>query len=214
MPLPFVLAGGIVLAATLVQRPVVRLQSEAVHTETPEAVALRILVKDPGLRLFAAVNLLLALSFAALRTFIVLYVTEGLGRSPQVASLVIGVVAVAYVFGAPLASRLERRFDVVSVMTVFALIYGVGLCAGALPTSLGPELVLLPFVALAGSVLLTLPQALAFLLAPEGSEGSPRGSSTSHEAPEWSSVHCSSASGSGTRDRCSARPTATPRCGR
>jgi hypothetical protein len=43
MPLPFVLAGGIVLAATLVQRPVVRLQSEAVHTETPEAVALRIL---------------------------------------------------------------------------------------------------------------------------------------------------------------------------
>jgi hypothetical protein len=49
--------------------------------------------------------------------------------------------------------------------------YGVGLTAGVLPTSLGPELVLLPFVALAGSVLLTLPQALAFLVAPRGAEG-------------------------------------------
>jgi Na+/melibiose symporter-like transporter len=171
MPLPFVLAGAIVLAATLVLRPVVRLQAESVHREAPEAVGLRVLVKDRGLRLFAAANLLLELSFAGLRTFIVLYVTEGLGRSPQVASVVIGVVAVAYVLGAPLASRLEKRFDIVSVMTVSAVIYGVGLCAGAIPSSLGPELVLLPIVALAGSVLLTLPQALAFLLAPEGSEG-------------------------------------------
>jgi MFS family permease len=160
MPLPFILAGLIVLAATLVLRPIV-----------PEAVALRVLVQDPGLRLFAAANLLLELSFAGLRTFIVLYVTEGLGRSPQAASIVIGVVAVAYVLGAPLASRLEKRFDIVSVMTVAAVIYGIGLCAGALPTTIAPLIVMLPFIALAGSVLLTLPQALAFLLAPEGSEG-------------------------------------------
>jgi MFS family permease len=171
MPLPFILAGLIVLAATLVLRPIVRLQTEAVHVVVPEAVALRVLVQDPGLRLFAAANLLLELSFAGLRTFIVLYVTEGLGRSPQAASIVIGVVAVAYVLGAPLASRLEKRFDIVSVMTVAAVIYGIGLCAGALPTTIAPLIVMLPFIALAGSVLLTLPQALAFLLAPEGSEG-------------------------------------------
>jgi hypothetical protein len=56
-------------------------------------------------------------------------------------------------------------------MTWSAVLYGVGLCLGAVPTTLTPELYLLPFVALAGSVLLTLPQALAFLLAPRGSEG-------------------------------------------
>jgi MFS family permease len=170
-PLPFVLAGSIVLAATLVLRPVVRLQTESVHVEAIEAVALRVLVKDPSLRLFAAANLLLELSFAGLRTFIVLYMTKGLGQTPMLASVAIGLVAIAYVLGAPLASRLEKRFDIVSVMTVAAVIYGIGLCLGALPTTLGPLLVLLPLVALAGSVLLTLPQALAFLIAPQGSEG-------------------------------------------
>jgi MFS family permease len=170
-PLPFVLAGSIVLAATLVLRPIVRLQTESVHVEAVEAVALRVLVKDPGLRLFAAANLMLELGFAGLRTFIVLYMTKGLGQTPMIASVAIGLVAIAYVLGAPLASRLEKRFDIVSVMTVSAVIYGVGLCLGALPSSLGPLLVLLPLVSLSGSVLLTLPQALAFLIAPEGSEG-------------------------------------------
>ncbi|MDX6267649.1 MAG: maltose/moltooligosaccharide transporter, partial [Frankiales bacterium] len=114
---------------------------------------------------------LLELGFAGLRSFIVLYVTKGLGHSTRVAAAVIGVVAVAYIAGAPLASLLEKRFGIIAVMTWSGVVYGVGLTAGAVPTSLGPELVLLPFVALAGSVLLTLPQALAFLVAPRGSEG-------------------------------------------
>src|SRR5262249_20800366 len=40
-----------------------------------------------------------------------------------------------------------------------------------IPTTLTPTLIVLPFIALAGSVLLTLPQALAFTLAPPGTEG-------------------------------------------
>lgn len=170
-PLPFVVAGSIVLAATLVLRPIARLQREGATAADVTAATLRALLRDRGMRTFAAANVLLELSFAGLRTFIVLYVTEGLDRSAAVASAVIGAVAAAYVIGAPLASRLERRFGIIPVMTWSALLYGVGLCLGMLPTSLGPELVLLPFVALAGSVLLTLPQALAFLVAPTGSEG-------------------------------------------
>ena len=171
MPLPFVVAGVVVLAATLVLRPIVRLRRECVECTDPLSMPLRVLLRDRGLRTFSAANVLLELSFAGLRTFIVLYVTKGLERSPALASVVIGLVAVAYVLGAPLASRLEKRFDIVTVMTWSAVVYGVGLCLGSLPTTLGPELVLLPFVALAGSVLLTLPQALAFLLAPDGSAG-------------------------------------------
>jgi maltose/moltooligosaccharide transporter len=170
-PLPFVVAGSIVLAATLVLRPIARLQAAAGAATEISSTTVWALLRDPGMRTFAAVNVLLELSFAGLRTFIVLYVTEGLGRSPAVASAVIGVVAAAYVLGAPLAGRLASRFDIITVMTWSALLYGIGLCLGAIPTTLEPELFLLPVVALAGSVLLTLPQALAFLVAPKGSEG-------------------------------------------
>ena len=169
-PLPFVVAGSVVLLTTVALWPLVRLQrsAPAVGAVSPRVSAV---LRDSGLRTFAVANALLEMGFAGLRSFIVLYVTVGLGRSPAVASAVIGVVAGSYVIGAPLAAFLERRFDILTVMTWSAIAYGIGLTAGMIPTSLGPELVLLPFVALSGSVLLSLPQALAFLVAPEGSEG-------------------------------------------
>ena len=169
-PLPFVVAGSVVLLTTVALWPLVRLQrsAPAVGAVSPRVSAV---LRDSGLRTFAVANALLEMGFAGLRSFIVLYVTVGLGRSPAVASAVIGVVAGSYVIGAPLAAFLERRVDILTVMTWSAIAYGIGLTAGMIPTSLGPELVLLPFVALSGSVLLSLPQALAFLVAPEGSEG-------------------------------------------
>ncbi|MCU1600944.1 MAG: hypothetical protein JWO22_1653 [Frankiales bacterium] len=170
MPLPFVVAGALLLLSTLALVPVAELQQRVPH-ESARTLSVREVLRSKGMRTFALVNALLELGFAGLRSFIVLYVTKGLGHSTGVASVVIGVVAVAYVLGAPLASALERRFGIIAVMSWSGVLYGVGLVAGALPTSLGPELVLLPFVALAGSVLLTLPQALAFLVAPPGSEG-------------------------------------------
>ena len=134
-------------------------------------MSVREVLRSKGMRTFAAANALLELGFAGLRSFIVLYITKGLGHSTTAASAAIGVVAVAYVVGAPLAALLERRFGIIQVMTWAGALYGVGLIAAAVPTSLAPLLVLLPFVALAGSVLLTLPQALAFLVAPPGAEG-------------------------------------------
>jgi len=169
-PLPFVVAGSLLLATSLALAPVSRLERR-VSQETPVVPSVREVLRSKGMRRFAVVNALLELGFTGLRSFIVLYVTQGLGHSTRVASAVIGVVAVSYIVGAPLASALERRFGIIAVMTWSGIAYGVGLTAGALPTSLGPELVLLPFVALAGSVLLTLPQALAFLVAPRGAEG-------------------------------------------
>ena len=41
--------------------------------------------------------------------------------------------------------------------------------------SLAPLLVVLPFIALAGAIVMTLPQALAFTLAPPGSAGAAAG---------------------------------------
>jgi hypothetical protein len=61
------------------------------------------------------------------------------------------------------------------VLRVSALIYGTGLVVGVFPHTLTPLLIGLPFVALAGAIMLTLPQALAFSLAPRGSEGAAAG---------------------------------------
>jgi MFS family permease len=131
--------------------------------------------RSPSLRLFSVVNALWEFSFAGLKSFIVLYIVRGLDRSPAAASAAIAVVAVAYVVGAPLAGRLADRYGLVRVLRVTSFLYGAGLLVGVLPRSLAPLLIGLPFVALAGSIVLTLPQALAFTLAPPGSEGAAAG---------------------------------------
>jgi MFS family permease len=175
-PLPFVLAGGTVLATTLALGPVVRLQSSCRRSALDyEPSSVGALLKDRRMIAFVVANALWELSFAGLKSFIVLYVVKGLHHNTSTASAVIAVVAVAYVIGAPIAGRLADRFGIAPVMLVSATIYGTGLCIGTLPTSLTPMVIALPFVALAGAVLLTLPPALAFLLAPSGGEGAAAG---------------------------------------
>ena len=174
-PLPFVLAAAIVGATTFALFAVVHLERDAPVSNPAATPVGQMLLHDRGLRLFAVANALWEFSFAGLKTFIVLYVVKGLGHSTSVASGVIAVVAVAYVIGAPLASRLVDRYGLVPVIAGSATLFGCGLTAGIVLTSLEPGLVLLPFVALAGAVLLTLPQALAFLIAPPGGEGAAAG---------------------------------------
>jgi MFS family permease len=172
-PLPFLVAAGVPAATTLALLPIFKLQARCHDTTLPyEPASLRVTVlKNPKLRLFAVVNALWEFSFAGLKSFIVLYIVHGLGRSPAVASGVIAVVAVAYVAGAPLSGWLADRYGLVRVLRLTSLLYGIGLVYGAFPDTLAPLLIGLPVIALAGAVVLTLPQALAFTLAPPGSEG-------------------------------------------
>ncbi|HZD87914.1 MAG TPA: MFS transporter [Gaiellaceae bacterium] len=175
-PFPFALAAAVVLAATLALLPVARLAS-TVRAKAPDEglPRLRELVRNRDLAAFAVANALWEFSFTGLRTFVVLYVVQGLGESAAVASGVIAVVAVAYVVAAPLAGWLGDRYGIVTVIRWSGLLYGVGLVCGVFPHSLAPMLPALPVVALAGAVLMTLPQALGFSLAPAGSEGAVAG---------------------------------------
>jgi MFS family permease len=176
-PLPFLIGAAGLVATTIALLPVFRLQSRCREATLPyqPASVWRVLVQERRLRLFVLVNALWEFSFAGLKSFIVLYVVRGLGRSPAVASAVIAVVAVAYIVGAPLAGRLADRYGLVRVLRLSSLVYGVGLVVGAVPRTLTPLLIGLPVVALAGAIVLTLPQALAFTLAPVGSEGAAAG---------------------------------------
>jgi MFS family permease len=176
-PLPFIVGSVILVATTLMLLPIFRLQRSSRNSILPyEPESLRQLVlRRPQLQLFAVVNALWEFSFAGLKSFIVLYIVHGLGRTAAVASAVIALVAVAYVVGAPLAGWLADRYGLVRVLRLTSLVYGAGLIVGVLPHSLPPLLIGLPFVALAGAIVLTLPQALAFTLAPSGNEGAAAG---------------------------------------
>ena len=176
-PLVFLVAATFVVLTTAALIPVFQLQSHCGSPTLPyRAAPLRELVlRDARLRTFAVVNALWEFSFAGLKSFIVLYVVRGLGRSPAVASAVIAVVAVAYVAGAPIAGRLADRYGIVRTLRWTSLVYGAGLLVGTVPHTLPPLLVGLPIVALAGAIVFTLPQALAFTLAPAGSEGAAAG---------------------------------------
>ena len=176
-PLPFLIAGATVVATTFALRRVFRLEARSPHPVLPyEVVSVRrLLLRNEDLRAFAVVNALWEFSFSGLKSFIVLYVVRGLGLSASVASAVIAVVAVAYVVGAPLAGRLAERHGIVPVLRVSALVYGAGLVIGVFPHTLLPLLIGLPVVALAGAIVMTLPQALAFTIAPIGSEGAVAG---------------------------------------
>jgi len=176
-PLPFAIAAATVIAATFALSPVLRLDGDCRNPMLPyEPLSLRhLFFRSSELRTVAAANALWEFSFAGLKSFIVLYVVRGLGRSPSVASGVIAVVAIAYVVGAPLAARLAERHGIVPVLRVSSLIYGAGLVVGVLPHTLPPLLVGLPVIAFAGAITMTLPQALAFTVAPTGSQGAAAG---------------------------------------
>ncbi len=177
--LPFVVAVAVLGVSTLTLKPLVRLQqsvpARSHDSEIPIGTVVDLFMRNRSMQLFAVANAIWEYTFAGLKFFIVLYVTKGLGQSRHLATVVITVVAVAYVIGAPIAGRLAERYGMVRVMEAAAAVYGVTLCLGLFPTSVTPMLFLLPVGALAGAILMTLPQALAFTLAPAANEGAAAG---------------------------------------
>jgi MFS family permease len=177
-PLPFVLGAAVLGVATLSLKPVLRLQKgcpgEIVEPRSGSS-ARDLFLHDHKMQMFAIANMLWELSLAGLKVFIVLYITLGLGESTALASAFLALVAFAYIVGAPIAGRLSDRYGIVAVMKWSAAAYGIVLCAGVIPTTATPMAVILPVGALAGAILMTLPQALAFTLAPEAGQGAAAG---------------------------------------
>jgi MFS family permease len=174
-PLPFVLAAAAVVLATVVLVREVRGRERrlavAAAPAPPGPGVVRLIRERADVRAFVAANALWELSFMGLKTFIVLFVVKGLGESVGTASAVIGVVAGAYVVASFGAGRLADSFGLHRLMHASLWIYGVGLLVGAGFSSLGPLLVGLPFVALAGAVVMTLPYGMLVQMTPPGAEG-------------------------------------------
>jgi predicted MFS family arabinose efflux permease len=121
------------------------------------------------LRALLVANSLWELSLAALKTFVVLYITRGLGYSVSESSLIIGGTALIILIAAGASGRLGDRYGKRRVMMIALIVYAVGLLVPFVFTQ--PYLIApaLPLIAFGGGVVMSLPYALLIpMMPPEG----------------------------------------------
>ncbi len=135
--------------------------------------------REPEVRRFLLANAAWEGSFAAARTFVVLYVTQGLGQSKSTSSAVLGAVATGYVIAALFAGRLGDRFGMARVIFVASFVYGGGYLVGGLAQHWHAWYFgLIVPVAVAGGTVMTLAWGLLFKLTPPQHRGAVSGLAT------------------------------------
>lgn len=123
------------------------------------------------LRLFFFANALWELAIAALKTFVVLYITSGLGHSVAFASLVVGGVSLFLLGGALVSGRLADTLGAARVMEGALWVFGLGLLVPFLITNEAIVAASAPVIGFGGAVLMTLPFALLMPLMPDHHHG-------------------------------------------
>jgi len=130
------------------------------------------LVRDrPPLRALLAANALWELALGALKTFVVLYITEGVGLSLSTSSAILGGAAAVIALAAGLSGGVADRLGPARVVAAVVPVYGLGLL---LPFFSQSPAVVLPagvVVAFGGGVLMALPYAMLTPLMPEAERG-------------------------------------------
>jgi len=118
-------------------------------------------------------------TFAAARTFVVLYITVGLHESKAISSAVLGAVATGYVIAAIFAGRLGDRFGLARVIFFASFVYGGGYLVAGLATAWHNwYFALIVPVAIAGGTVMTLAWGLLFKLMPPHHRGAVSGLAT------------------------------------
>ena len=116
-------------------------------------------------------NGLWELSLGATKTFIILYLTVGLGVSTGLAGVAVAGAAVFIAAATPISGKLADRFGTVRVMRVSLIIYGIGMLIPFLIDSKVAIAIAAPFVGFGGGVVMTLPYALLIPLMGDDDHG-------------------------------------------
>ena len=144
------------------------------RTETAGAdpATLRALLRArPVLRSYFAANACWEASLGALKTFVFLYVIQGLDRSKPAAAGIIGGVALLVVLAAPLTGKLADRYGRSRVLAATLPFYGVGLLVPAFTQSIAILVPVMVVVGFGGAMVMSLPYALLQPLMPHGQHG-------------------------------------------
>jgi MFS family permease len=182
-PAPFLAASVIVTAACLV--PVLLVREDGGHGRVFEGVGTyvrhswRVLRRNPDVGKFLVANAAWEGTFAGARTFVVLYITVGLGEPLSTSTLVLAAVAGGYIVAALVSGPVGDRLGLARVITACSVVYGVGLLAGGLGRTWHDWYLGLVFVValFAGSVM-TLAWGLLFKLMPPADRGAISGLAT------------------------------------
>jgi MFS family permease len=182
-PAPFLVASGVVAAACAV--PILLVTEDGGHGRVFEGVrtyvahSWRVLRADRDVATFLVANTAGEGTFAGARTFVVLYVTVGLGQPLSTSTSILAAVAGGYIVAALLAGRIGDRIGLARVIVAASAVYGTGLVAGGLGREwhtwyLGAVFL----VAIAGGTVMTLAWGLLFKLMPPDERGAISGLAT------------------------------------
>ncbi len=182
-PAPFLFASAVVTGACLV--PVLFLREDGGHGRVFEGVTTyvrhswRVLRGNADIGRFLLANAAWEGTFAGARTFVVLYITVGLGEPLTTSTFVLAAVAGGYVVAALVSGSIGDRFGLARVIAWCSVVYGVGLLAGGLATTWHAwYLVLIFVVAIFGGAVMTLAWGLLFKLMPPDDRGAIAGLAT------------------------------------
>jgi MFS family permease len=118
-------------------------------------------------------------TFAAARSFVILYVVDGLHQSKTVSGEILAAVAAGYVIAAIFAGRLGDRFGLARVIFFASFVYGTGLLVGGLARAWhGWYLLLIGGVSIAGGTVMTLAWGLLYKIVPSQHRGAVSGLAT------------------------------------
>lgn len=142
---------------------------EALH-DIRRDVAL-LLAKHPELRRYVVANCLWELSLGALKTFIILYVTAGLGFDLSQASLIVGAVAIVIILGAVTSGKVADKVGIAKTMESGLWVYGAALLVPVFTVNHYVLIGVVPFIAFGGGMVMTLSYAVLIPLMPRDLHG-------------------------------------------
>jgi MFS family permease len=139
----------------------------------------RLVREEPEIRRFLIANAAWEGSFAAARTFVVLYITQGLDQPATVAATVLTMVAAGYAVAALASGPLGDRLGLARVITLASVVYGGGYVAAGLAQTWHDWYYVVIFpIAVAGGTVTTLAWGLLFKLMPAKHRGAIAGIAT------------------------------------
>jgi MFS family permease len=97
------------------------------------------------------------MTLSALKAFILLYLTLGLGFSLSTGSLIVGAVALVILIGAAGSGKLGDRFGRIRVVTIALVGYGAGYLVPVLTTSRPAIGAAIPLIAVGGGTVIPWP---------------------------------------------------------
>jgi MFS family permease len=182
-PFPFVLAAGVTLLAcgsvlVLVHEPRPGGRQYA-RLRSFFAAPWRIVRHDRNVRRFLIANTAWEATFAGMRTFVVLYIIDGLDQPLYVSSVLLAVIGASYVAAAAAAAKFGDHWGLGNVILGASVLYGLGLLAGGFAESWSWWLLAgIAPVAFAAGTVMTLSWGLLFKLMPPGDRGAITGLAT------------------------------------